>query len=86
LLQKLTELEALDRPLVVGVSRKGFIGSITGEPLDSGRPMGTAAAVAWAAAHGANVLRVHDVAAMAQVVRMIEAIQPKDHSGFSEPG
>jgi dihydropteroate synthase len=61
--------------VVVGVSRKGFIGRITGELVESGRPMGTAAAVAFAAANGADVLRVHDVGAMSQVVRVIEAIQ-----------
>jgi dihydropteroate synthase len=83
LLQGLKEFESLGRPIVVGVSRKGFIGSITNESIESGRPIGTAAAVAWSAANGADVLRVHDVAAMAQVVHMIEAIQPKDRAGFS---
>ncbi len=75
LLRRLPEMRSLGRPLVVGVSRKGFIGRITEESLESGRPMGTAAAVAYAAANGADVLRVHDVGAMSQVVRVIEAIQ-----------
>ena len=76
LLRRLGELRRdVGRPVVVGVSRKGFIGKITGESVESGRPFGTAAAVAFAAAGGADVLRVHDVAAMSQVVRMIGAIQ-----------
>lgn len=75
LLRRLAEFTSLRRPMVVGVSRKGFIGRITGEDLPSGRRFGTAAAVAWSAANGAAIVRVHDVAPMAQVVRMIEAIQ-----------
>jgi dihydropteroate synthase len=75
LLQRLRELTQLGRPLVLGVSRKGFIGKISGEGPSSGRPFGTAAAVAWCATNGADLLRVHDVGPMAQVVRVIEAIQ-----------
>jgi len=66
--------ESLDRPLVVGTSRKGFIKKVTGD--DSGdRLFGTAATVAWAVANGAAVVRVHDVGPMAQVVRMVRAIR-----------
>lgn len=75
LLRRLRELTELGRPMVVGVSRKGFIGRITGEGLASGRRFGTAAAVAWSVANGAAIVRVHDVEPMAQVARMIEAIQ-----------
>jgi dihydropteroate synthase len=78
LLRKLAEIAGeTDRPLVVGTSRKGFIGRVTGESDPSRRLFGTAATVAWAAANGAGVLRVHDVGAMAQVIRMIDAIQNK---------
>ncbi|HXE56109.1 MAG TPA: dihydropteroate synthase, partial [Tepidisphaeraceae bacterium] len=66
--------------LVVGTSRKGFIGKITGEDLATGRLFGTAATVAWSVANGADLVRVHDVAQMSQVVRMIEAIQNKSAS------
>ncbi|HEY2584695.1 MAG TPA: dihydropteroate synthase [Tepidisphaeraceae bacterium] len=75
LLRRLAGFTSLGRPMVVGVSRKGFIGRITGEDLPSGRRFGTAAAVAWSIANGAAIVRVHDVAPMAQVVRIIEAIQ-----------
>jgi dihydropteroate synthase len=73
LLQHLDQLVAIGQPLVIGTSRKSFIGKITGET--GARVMGTAATVAWAAANGAAVLRVHDVEAMGAVVRMIAAIR-----------
>jgi dihydropteroate synthase len=63
------------RPVVIGTSRKGFIGRITDEPEPSRRLFGTAAAVAWSVANGAAVVRVHDVAEMSKVVRMTEAIR-----------
>jgi dihydropteroate synthase len=75
LLRRLRELSALGRPVVLGTSRKGFIGKVTGESDPAGRLFGTAATVAWGAANGAAVLRVHDVGAMAQVLRMVRAIQ-----------
>ena len=79
LLRRQGELLALGRPVVIGTSRKGFIGRITNEPEPSRRLFGTAASVAWSVANGAAVVRVHDVGPMAQVVRMIEAIR----SGFA---
>jgi dihydropteroate synthase len=82
LLRHLKQLSELRRPLVVGTSRKGFIGKITGESEPARRILGTAATTAWAVANGAAIVRVHDVAANVQVVRMIEAIA----KGFSTPG
>jgi dihydropteroate synthase len=73
LLRDLDQLVALGQPLVIGTSRKAFIGKITGETAE--RLMGTAATIAWAVANGAAVLRVHDVEAMGAVVRMIQAIR-----------
>lgn len=72
-LPKLAESLA-GRPVVVGASRKGFIGKITGVADPAARVFGTAATVAWSVSKGAAIVRVHDVAAMAQVVRMVEAI------------
>ena len=86
LLRRLAELRSLGLPIVIGTSRKGFIGKITGETAESGRPFGTAATVAWSVANGADLVRVHDVAPMAQVVRMIGAIQRRatlDFPGFT---
>ena len=75
LLRRLPNLAAFGRPLVVGTSRKGFVGRITGEADPARRLFGTAASVAWSVANGAAVVRVHDVGPMAQVVRMVRAIQ-----------
>jgi dihydropteroate synthase len=75
LLRQLGRLVALGRPVLVGTSRKGFIGKITGEPDPKHRLFGTAATIAWSVANGAAVLRVHDVRQMKQVVRTVEAIR-----------
>lgn len=74
LLGRLDELHALGRPLLVGPSRKSFIGHVLAAPV-SERLHGTAAAVALAIAQGAHVLRVHDVAEMAQVARVCDAVR-----------
>jgi dihydropteroate synthase len=73
LLARLDRFLPLGRPLLVGVSRKAFIGRILDRPVDE-RVMGTAAAVALAVAHGAKVVRVHDVRQMRDVVKMADAI------------
>jgi dihydropteroate synthase len=75
LLRDLRQLGSLGRPLVMGVSRKAFIGRITVEIEPAQRVFGTAAAVAWSVANGSAMVRVHDVKPMAQIVRMIRAIQ-----------
>jgi dihydropteroate synthase len=63
-LRRLDVLHALCRPLLLPISRKDFLGTITGRPPRE-RGAGTLAAVGWAADAGAHVLRVHDVAAAA---------------------
>jgi len=75
LLRDLTKLTRLGRPLVVGTSRKAFIGRITGDSEPSQRVLGTAATVAWSIANGAAIVRVHDVEAMGKVVRMVLSIR-----------
>lgn len=61
--------------VVVGPSRKSFVGkALGGVPVDERRE-GTAGAVAWLAGRGAHVVRVHDVAEMVAVVRMVDAIR-----------
>ena len=74
LLRRQREFLALGRPVVIGTSRKGFIGRITGEAEPARRLFGTAASVALAVANGAAIVRVHDVGPMVQVVRMTRAI------------
>jgi dihydropteroate synthase len=68
LLARLDLLAPLGYPILVGVSRKGFIGQLLGGRPTDGRLLGTAAAVALAVANGAHLLRVHDVAAMRDVI------------------
>ena len=73
LLKHLPELQVLGLPVLTGVSRKAFIGGITGgEPSE--RADGTAAAVAVAVMKGCHVLRVHDVAMMKKVATVTRAI------------
>jgi len=73
LLRRLGELRALGRPLVIGTSRKSFIGKIDGSPVER-RLGGTIASSVLAAAEGAEVLRVHDVAEAAQALKVAGAI------------
>jgi len=75
LIREMKQFTQLGRPLVIGTSRKGFIGVISGEPQPNQRLLGTAATVAWSIANGADIVRVHDVAPMLKVVRVIRAIQ-----------
>jgi len=73
LLRRLGELRELGRPLVIGTSRKSFIGKVDGSPADQ-RLGGTIASSVLAAAEGADVLRVHDVAEMRQALAVAAAI------------
>jgi dihydropteroate synthase len=61
-------------PFLVGPSRKRFIGTLTGAEDPGDRVEGTAGAVAWCAAQGADLVRVHDVRAMRRVVQVVDAI------------
>jgi dihydropteroate synthase len=73
-LRRLNEFRALGRPIVIGPSRKGTIGRVLGGLPVQERLEGSAAAVAVSILNGADVVRVHDVRAMARLVRMIDAI------------
>jgi dihydropteroate synthase len=76
LLHRLAELKAAvgDLPLLVGTSRKRFIGELLGGAPPGDRVEGTAATVALAIAAGADIVRVHDVAHIARTVRVTDAI------------
>ncbi len=74
LLRAIADFQDLRVPVLVGASRKRFIGELTGVEAPSDRVEGTAGAVAWCAAHGVDVVRVHDVRAMVRVVRVVDAI------------
>jgi dihydropteroate synthase len=73
LLRRLGELRALGRPLVIGTSRKSFIGKITGREVRE-RLGGTIASNVIALAAGADMLRVHDVAEVRDAVTVADAI------------
>jgi dihydropteroate synthase len=74
LLRRLDVLAALGRPVLVGPSRKQFIGELLDVPVEE-RLEGTIAACVVAALAGAQILRVHDVAAVRRAVRVAEAIR-----------
>lgn len=74
MLRRLHELAVLELPLLVGTSRKSTIGALLGGVPPEERIFGTAATVALAIAAGADVVRVHDVAAMKQVALVADAI------------
>jgi dihydropteroate synthase len=73
-IRRLPELASLGRPLLVGPSRKSFIGRVTERP-PAERTFGTAAAVAACVLGGAHVVRVHDVREMVDVARVCDAIR-----------
>jgi dihydropteroate synthase len=73
LLRKLHHFRALGQPLVIGTSRKAFIGRLLGTEANE-RLEGTAATVTTAISQGADIVRVHDVLAMARVARMMDAM------------
>jgi dihydropteroate synthase len=73
LLANLARFTELGHPVMVGTSRKGFIGRALGLPMHE-RLEGTAATVVWAVERGARIVRVHDVRHMVRTVRMTEAL------------
>jgi dihydropteroate synthase len=72
-LRRLAELKALERPILIGTSRKSMIGNVLGSAADD-RVDGTAATVALGVAFGADIVRVHDVRAMTRVAQMTDAV------------
>jgi dihydropteroate synthase len=74
-LARLGQLASLDRPILSGPSRKSFLQQALGRRPPDQREWGTAGAVAASALFGAHIVRVHDVAAMADVVRVADRIR-----------
>ena len=74
ILHDLQRLRRLGRPLLVGISRKSFIGKLTGRAAPEERLYGSIAAVAIAVYHGAALIRAHDVAATRDAARVARAI------------
>lgn len=74
LIRQLDRFQALELPLLVGVSRKSFIGKILDRAEPTERLWGTAAACCGAIARGADIMRVHDVAEMVDVCRVADVM------------
>jgi len=73
ILRRLREFLVLEQPILMGTSRKSFIGRVLDLPVDQ-RLEGTAATVALSIANGAAIVRVHDVLQMVRVARMTDAV------------
>jgi dihydropteroate synthase len=74
ILRNLRRFRDLGCPVLVGTSRKSFLGHFTGQPVDR-RAFGTAGSIACAIAHGADIVRVHEVAAMRDAARIADVIE-----------
>jgi len=79
ILGRLAEFKSLGRPIVVGASRKMFIGKISGLPVEE-RLEGSIGAACAAAMNGANIIRCHDVRETAKALRIVDAIKPRGGS------
>ena len=73
ILKKLEEFKRLNKPILIGTSRKSFIGSLLDLPVTD-RVEGTLATVCWAIAHGADIVRVHDVKETVRAARMTDVL------------
>ena len=76
ILKHLSELKVLGRPILLGTSRKSFIGSILDLPVED-RAEGTAATVALGILNGAHIIRVHEVKEMARVAKITDAVKQR---------
>ncbi len=84
ILRRLDDLAVLGRPILVGASRKSFLGTVTGREVAERLPASLAAA-AWAASRGAAILRVHDVRETVDLLSTWDAIEEGSERG-SEDG
>lgn len=84
LIRHLHRFATLGRPILVGISRKSFIGKILDAPADK-RMEGTIASAVMSVVRGAHILRVHDVAAVKKAVLVAEAIMYDSVEGSSSP-
>lgn len=75
IINNLREFTFLEKPILVGPSRKAFIGKILGDVPATERLEGTAAAVSISIINGANVVRVHDVKEMVKVAKVADAVK-----------
>jgi dihydropteroate synthase len=74
IIKELASLKSLNFPILVGLSRKGFIGEILDRPVEK-RLIGTVTANTLAVINGANIIRVHDVADAVEMVKIIDSVR-----------
>jgi dihydropteroate synthase len=75
IIHNLHKFAQLEKPVLIGLSRKAFIGKILGDKPPDERLEGTAAAVAISIMNGANIVRVHDVREMVKVAKVADAVK-----------
>lgn len=78
LVGQISRFNRWNRPVLLGVSKKTFIGQHSGAPVEKRLP-GSLACACWAVQNGVQIIRVHDVAATIQAVRMTEALMAQEH-------
>ena len=81
LIARLPEIARLGRPVCLGVSRKGFLGQITGRARNDRLASSLAVACHALASRSAQILRVHDVAATRDIARIFEALLSEESRG-----
>ncbi len=75
IINNLREFTSLEKPILIGPSRKAFIGKILGDAPVTARIEGTAAAVAISIMNGANMIRVHDIKEMVRVAKVADSVK-----------
>lgn len=78
LLRHVSEFKQLGYPLLIGGSRKGFVGKVVGRDVPAERGFGDAGVVGWCAQEGVELVRVHDGMGMGETLRMVQAIREAD--------
>lgn len=81
-LRQFTLYHGLGVPLLMGLSRKGFIGALTAEKQAGNRVNGSVGGAVWSALNGAHILRVHDVKATVEALAVAQAAADPDQSGL----
>lgn len=79
ILKNIEKFREFDRPILIGASRKSFIGKILNQKDPSQRLLGSLAVAAISVNKGADIIRAHDVAATREVVRIAEALKPESY-------
>lgn len=77
IVQRVAEFRSLGHPVLVGASRKSFIGTLVEQPKPEGRLYGSLAAAAYVAGRGAHIVRVHDVKETRDVLAVIDRVRPE---------